>query len=150
MILVGRVPDLFGAHLDAVHRVHHHHGGVGHVEGGPGIRQEIVVAGGVSQIDRVLFPLIMVKGAGDGDLAFNFLGLVIQDGTAVVHFSQPGGGPRRKEEGLGQRGLAAAAMADKDQVADLCGFAGHQILPSLKVASPVPDELSLTGATFLN
>ena len=139
IVPVGRVPDLFGAHLDAVHRVHHHHGGVGHMEGGPGIRQEIVIPGGVGQINRVLFPLIMVKGAGDGDLTFNFLRLVIQDGTAVVDFSQPGGGPRPKEEGLGQRGLAAAPMADQDQVADQCGFAGHQILPSLKVASPVPD-----------
>ena len=113
IVPVGRMPDLFGAHLDAVHRVHHHHGGVGHMEGGPGIRQEVVIPGGVGQIDRVLFPLIVMKGAGDGDLAFNFLGLVIQDGTAVVDFSQPGGGPRPKEEGLGQRGLAAAPMADQ-------------------------------------
>ena len=138
IVPVGRVPDLFGAHLDAVHRVHHQHGAVGHMEGGPGIRQEIVIPGGVGHIDRVLLPLIVVKGAGDGDLTFNFLRLVIQDGTAVVDFSQPGGGPRPKEEGLGQRGLAAAPMADQDEVADQCGFAGHQTLPSLEVASPVP------------
>ena len=55
----------------------------------------------------------LVKGAGDGDLAFNFLGLIIKDGTAVVDFSLPGGGPRPKEEGLGQRGLAAAPVADQ-------------------------------------
>ena len=113
VVPVGRLPDLFGAHLDAVHRVHHHHGPVRHMEGGPGIRQEVVIPGGVGQIDRVLFPLIMVKGGGDGDLAFNFLRLVIQDGTAVVDFSQPGGGPRSKEEGFGQGGLAAAPVADQ-------------------------------------
>jgi hypothetical protein len=73
----GRLPDLFGAHFDAVHRVHHHHGAVGHVQGGPGVRQKVVVPGGVGQVDGMLFPLIMVKGGGNGDLAFNFLGLVI-------------------------------------------------------------------------
>jgi hypothetical protein len=36
-------------------------------------------------------------------------------------------------------------VAYQDEVADLCGFAGHQTLPSLKVASPVPGALPGRG-----
>ena len=91
--MVGGLPDLLGAHLDAVHRVDDDHGPIPHVEGGPGVRQEVVVPGGVGQIDRVFLPLIVVEGAGDGDLAFNLLRLVVEDGGAVIHPPQPGGGP---------------------------------------------------------
>ena len=125
LIVVGGLPDLFRAHLDAVHRVDHHHRPVPHVEDGPGIRQKVVVSGGVGQINGVFFPLVMVKGAGNGDLAFNFLGFVVEDGGAVIHPPQPGSGPGGEQQGLCQRGFAAAAVPDEDQIADICCFARH-------------------------
>ena len=152
LVLIGRVPHFLGAHLDAVHRVHHHDGRVAHVERRPGVRQKVVVAGGVGQINRILFPLVMVKGAGNGNLALDLFGLVIQDGTAVIYFSQPGGGPRPEEEGLGQGGLAATAVADEDQITDLCCLAGHQkislpsrLLPRPKVTSRRRNLFKLPG-----
>ena len=41
-------------------------------------------------------------------------------------------------------------MADEDQIADICRFAGHQILLPSRLASPGRMQLSLTGATFFN
>ena len=139
VIVVGSLPDLLGAHLDAVHGVDHHHRGVAHVEGGPGVGHEVVVTGSVSQVDRVLLPLVMVKGAGDSDLALNFFGFVVEHGTAVIHPPQPGGGPCREQQGFCQRGFATAAVADKDQIADTCGFAHQKLSLSLMLATP-PDN----------
>ena len=122
------MPDFFGAHLDPVHGINHDDGGIGDVEDGPGVGQEIIVTGGVGQVNRVFFVGIMVECGGDRGLALEFFGFEIEHRGAVVYFALTVGGAGAEKEGFGQGSLAAAAVADEGQVSDSCCFAGHHDL----------------------
>ena len=76
-------------------------------------------AGGVQQVDLLIFPLQGRHGGGDGGLAADLLGVVVADGVAVAHFAPPVGGAGKIEHGLRQGGLSRPAVPGYRQVDDM-------------------------------
>src|SRR5690606_11627967 len=70
--------------LDTFGGVQHHHGTVGGHEGAVGVLGEILVAGGVQQVDDVPFVRELQDGGGDRDAALCFKRHPVGDGTALV------------------------------------------------------------------
>ena len=69
---------------------------------------EVGVAGGVEEVD-VLALVLEVEDAGvDGEVVLLLLVVVVGDAGAVVHAAHAVDGVGLEEQGIGQRGLAAA------------------------------------------
>ncbi len=124
----GRPPGILGLGLHAVGRAHDDDGQVDVGQGGDHLAGEVGVAGGVDQVD--LHPVDREGGqAGrDRQLARHLLGLEVHDGGALLHRPPPCDGPRRGQEGLGQRGLAGAMVPDEGDVADSGRVVWHLVL----------------------
>ena len=117
-------PRQLGADLDAVDGADDDHGEVGDGQGGVDVAGEVGVAGRVDEVDLV------GRAVGGGPLerrqrqrqrhrALGFLGLGVAHRRAVLDPPRPGEHPGPQEQGLGERRLAAAAVADDGDVADL-------------------------------
>ena len=116
-----RLPQPKGLHLGAGHRADDEHRQVGHPQRGQGLGLEVGVAGGVDQVDEVALPPHRGDGQRQRLAAAVLLGLVVADRRAVLHPTEAGDRPGLEQHGLGQRGLAGAAVPDEGHVADPFG-----------------------------
>ena len=113
---VAEPPHLLGLDFDARHAVHHHQRGIGGHQRGAGVVDEDIEAGRVEQVDFGLVPLGGGDRGRDGHLALDLFVVEIRDGGALVDARQAVGGARGEEDGGGQRGLSAVAVADQTYV----------------------------------
>ena len=86
--LVARRPDLFGLDHRAGDAVDHHRDGIGHVQRGEGVGEEIAHARRVDQVDLVLVPFGIGEAGRQRMLPRDFLFVVIGDGGAVIHLPE--------------------------------------------------------------
>ena len=118
LVVGGVAPDLLRLDLDAGHAVHHHDRGVGDAQGGPGLGEEVRVAGRVEEVQLRLAPLAVGDGGLQADLPLDLVGIEIGHGGAVVHAAQPVDRSHVEEHRGDQRRLPAASVADHGHVAD--------------------------------
>ena len=131
-------PRRLGSDLDAVDGADHEHRQVGDGEGGADLAGEVGVAGGVEEVDLVRrrlaggrigrLPLQWGDGQGDRHLALDLLRLGVTHGRALVGAPRPWEHAGPVEQRLGERGLAATAVADEDDVSYTVGRRSVQSL----------------------
>ena len=114
-----RLPENLGLHLDAVDGAHHEHRQVGHGQSGQRFRHEVRVPRAVQDVDLVATPLEGGQGERGRHVMGVFFGLEVRDGGAVLHPARPVRRAAAQQQGLGQRRLAGAPVADEGHVADL-------------------------------
>jgi hypothetical protein len=103
-------------------RRHHDQHAVGGGLGAADLADEVGVAGGVDDVERLALPLVGVHGRVDADLAPLLLGRDVGDGGAVLDAARLGEGAGAVEHRLHERRLPCAAVREDGDVADL----GHQ------------------------
>ena len=122
-----------GADLDAVDGADDEHGEVGDRQGGVDVAGEVGVAGRVDEVDLVGLavarrPLERGEGQRQRHRPLDLLGLGVADRGPVLDPPRPDDHAGPQEQRLDQRRLAAAAVADDGDVADLLGRRAAQIL----------------------
>ncbi len=104
--LVGLAPDGLGLRLDTGNGVEHSNGPVEDSKGPFDLYREVNVAGGVDDVDYMVFPLGGGGGRGDGDATLLLLDHPVHDGGAVVNLSDFVGAAGVEKDALGCSGLA--------------------------------------------
>ena len=120
--IVGKAPDLLGLHFHAGHAIHHHQGGIGRYQGGAGVIDKDVVAGGIEDVDLGFFPFSHGDGRGNGDFAGDFLFVKIGYGIAFIDAEEAVGGSGGEEQSGGESGLPGIAVAHHPDVPNVFAF----------------------------
>ena len=131
--------DLAGQRLDAVNGVDDQHGGVGGAEDVAQVADEVVIAGNVDEVVRVILPVEAVEAGLNGAAALEFFGFGIQGRGSFLDLAQAVDGSGGKEEHLRHGGLAASAMTH-DGVGPL--LVQHAVLPQVRRETETPLRLS--------
>ncbi len=117
--LLGHLPGHLGLHLDALDRGDDEQREVGGLERGAHVADEVGVSRRVEQVHLVPVELERRQRQRDRDPAALFLGIEVAHGRAVLDLAQAVGRTGGEQQGLGQRGLAGAAVPDEGHVADV-------------------------------
>ena len=145
--VLGLAPQLRRHDLGAVDGVHHEQGHFGRLHGGQRVADEVGVAGGVQHVDLVVLVGDGGDGGGNGELALDFLGIVVEVRLAVVRRAHARRLAGNEEHGLGQRGLAGAILSHKDDVSDVFGSRScHERPPAFLVEGARTPCAGLTRA----
>ena len=131
--------EFAGLGLDAFAGVDDHDHGIDGGEDAIGVLGEILVAGGIEEIDAVAGVIELEDRRADGDAAFAFEFHPIGGGGALVLAGLDGAGELEgaavEEELLGERGLAGVGMGDDGEGAAPGDFSLHCALNGGRVAS---------------
>ena len=119
--LGGRLPEPDRLHLGPGHRAHHEHREVGHPQRRQRLALEVGVARRVEEVDAVALPHDRGQRQRQRLAAPLLLGLAVAHRRAVLDPAEPRHEAGLEQHGLGQRGLAGAAVADQRHVADPFG-----------------------------
>ena len=118
--------QLAGLGLHALGRVDDHHGGVGGHQGAIGILGEVLVAGGVQDVDAEALVLKLHHRGGDGDAALLFDLHPVGGGSPGVLLALDltglGDGSAIEQEFLRQGGLARVGVRDDGKGASALDF----------------------------
>ena len=117
--VLGGVPQARGHGAKAACRVNHEERRLARAHGCIGIADKVRIAGRVKHVDASVSPDDGGNGGGDGEAALALLRVVIKRGLGAGVTAQTGRLSRQVQHGLGQHGLAHAALAHKDYVLDL-------------------------------
>ncbi len=110
------------AYLRAETPVYQQQGGVRHVERGERSTHEVVRARTVYYIEFLAHPLHVEDGGKDGVAVVLLHGEIVADGILGRDAPAPAYLPAFKEQGLGERSLARAVIAEKGNVLDFVGL----------------------------
>ncbi len=119
--VVGRRPHLFGLHHHARDGVDDDERGVGDVQRGARVAQEVADAGRVDEIDLLFVPLGVREARRERVLARDLFLVVVGDGRSLVDLAEPVDGAGVEEHGGGELGLSGSAVTDESDVSDGCG-----------------------------
>ena len=139
VVFVGLPPHLLGLRLDTLLAVEDGHGAVEHAQAALHLDGEVDVAGGVDDVDLVVFPEAGGGRGGNGDPALLLLLHPVHGGGAVVHLTDLVADTGVVEDALRRRRLAGVDVRHDADVADL-GQVGqhvllcHRSLPTLSIA----------------
>ena len=122
VVAVGQAPVGLGLRLHAGHALDDEHGAVQHAQRAVHFDVEIDVAGGVDDVDAVVFPLARHRGGGDRDAALTLLLHVVGGGVAVMHLADAVRHARVVQDTLGRRGLARVDVGGDADIADLVEY----------------------------
>ena len=114
--ILGGIPQASGHGTGAACGVNHEQRGLASAHRGVGVANEVRIARSVEDVDAGALPLDGSDRSRDRESALAFLAVVIKRGLSAGVASQTGGAARQVEHGLGQHGLAHAALAHKDHV----------------------------------
>ena len=136
--LLAVFPRLFQAHGDAVLGGADDHGGVGGTKGLHHLAGKVKGARRIQHIDAAALVLQGRHGGGQGDLTLGLLGIIITDRIAVRAATHAVDGSGHKQQALRQGGLAAAAVAQQADIADVLYRIAHDTFHSLCYALAPP------------
>ena len=111
MRLAGEVEELAGIGLDAGGGADDEDRRLGGGNGDDRRADEVGVSGRIDHVDPLAVVLRMDDRGENGVLMLLLLVVVVADGRLVIDAPQPVDGAGRVQDGLGDRGLAAAAMS---------------------------------------
>ena len=120
-------PAALGADGDAVFRGAEDHAGLNGAQGAHHVARKIEKARAVEHVDLAAAEVDRRDAGRDRDLALDLFGIVIADGVAVGGLALTVDRTRHVQHALGERGLAAAAMAEQAHVTDILGFVAHVV-----------------------
>ena len=103
-------------------RAHHDERRIHDAQGAHHLADEVEVAGNIDEIDLGILPFDRGDGGADGELALDFLGVVIRNGAAILNAAHAVNRTRGPQQRFGQRGLALAAVADNRNIANILGL----------------------------
>ncbi len=109
--ILGRIPQARGDGAGPRGGVHHKERGLGRGQGPVGIAHEVWIARCVEHVDAAATPRYRGDRGGDGEAARAFLAIVVKRGLGAGVPTKAGRPARQMEHGLGQHGLAHAALA---------------------------------------
>ena len=127
--LLAAFPQPLRPHLDAHDARHRHDRALHHPERAQHVGLEAGLAGRVDQVDRAALPVEVRDRGRDRHLAPALLVVEVRDGRLLGDAPQPVHGARLEQQGLDERGLAGAAMADHGDVSDLAGLRSRHAWP---------------------
>ena len=125
-------PGTLGAHGDAVLGGDQDGAGFHGPQGAEHFAHKVKVTRAVQHVDLRPTEVHRRETGGNGDLALDLFGVVVADGVAVADLAQTVGAAGDEEHALGKAGLAAVAVAQKADVANVFGF--HVLLPLYQVS----------------
>ena len=125
VVLVSLAPNSLGLRLHAFLAVEHGNCTVEDAQGALNLDREVNVAGGVDDVDLVVFPEAGHGGRRDGDAAFLFLFHPVSGRSAVVRFADLVVHTRVEQDALGSSGLAGINVGHDADVADLAKVGKH-------------------------
>jgi hypothetical protein len=105
---------------------HHEQRSVGRAQPGPHVADEVVVAGGVEQVDEHAVVLERREREVDRALLAYLRVLEVAHRRAVLDPTGAGHRPGRDEQGLDQRRLPGSGVADEHDIADPPGLVGRR------------------------
>ena len=108
-------------------RAHHHDRRAARAHRGIEFALEIVEAGDIEKVELDVLPSGVGEGEGDGSLSCDLLFVEVGDGGAVVRLAHAFNDAAVEEDGLHERRLALAAVADDGDVADICCGNTHNV-----------------------
>ena len=123
----GSLPHTLGADRDAVLGSDQDGPGFHRAQGAQGLTDEVEIARAVQNIDLLAAEADRGNGGCNGDLALDLFRVVVASGVAVRDLALTIDGAGHKEHALSQTGLAAVAVAQEGDVANVFGF--HVLLP---------------------
>src|SRR4051794_36292424 len=127
--LVAALPEALGADLDAHDARDARDGALDHSKRAEDVGLEARLARRVDEIDRTALPLEVGDRRRDRHPAPALLVVVVGDRRLLGDAPEPVHGSRLEQQGLDQRGLAGAAMADHRDVSDLPGLRSRHAWP---------------------
>ena len=116
--LLGALPQADRVDLGAHDRVDHEDGRFADPQGAERVGDEAGLARGVDEVDLALVPVERAQRRADRHLARLLVGVGIGGRVAIQDRAQPVDGAGLEQQRLVDRGLPAAAMADKGDVPD--------------------------------
>ena len=116
--LLAVLPCLLKAHGDAVLGGAHQNGGICGAQGFHHGAGEVEGTGGIQKVNLGVLILQRCHGGRDGDVAADFLGIIVANGVAVGILAHTVDGTGHVKQTLGQGSLAAAAVAQKTDISD--------------------------------
>jgi hypothetical protein len=120
--LVTALPHDLGAHLHAGHGIHQDKSAVRDTQRRDHLSDEVGIARRIEQIDLVILVFTGEERRRERELAPDLLVLEIRNRVAFLYLPHPGESACQEEQGLRQRGLAAAAVRHQGDVADGFGW----------------------------
>ena len=123
--VLGRKPQARGDGAGARRGVHHEDCRLRGGERSVRVTHEVRVARRVEHVDPRALPLYRGDRSGDGKTALAFLAVVVKRGLGAGVSTQAGRLARKVEHGLGQHGLAHAALAHECEVLHFPSACSH-------------------------
>ena len=140
--LVAAAPQPRGHDLDAGDGRDGEERALDHAQRAERVRDEAWIAGGVEDVELVALVLGVQQRARDRHRAPLLVLVVIRHRAAVRHGAQARDRARLEEQRLRERRLAASAVADERDVADLLGRERHAVPPAGSTGSG--DDIALS------
>ena len=123
LLVLQILPAALRAHAEPVLGGAHQHAHLGGPDAGLHLAGEVKVARRVQHVDLHALVVDGGHGQGDGDLALDFLRIVIANGVAVRGLAQAVGDAGDVQHALHQGGFPAAAVAQQADIANV-----HRVL----------------------
>ena len=120
-------PAALGADGDAVFRGAEDHAGLDGAQSAHHVTRKVEKARAVEHVDLAAAEVDRRDAGRDRDLALDLFGIVVTDGVAVGGLALTVDRTSHVQHALGERGLAAAAMAEQAHIADILGFVAHVV-----------------------
>ena len=139
-LIAEHLPGALRADAQAVLRAADQHGALGRADTGENFAGEVKVARSVEHVDLHVLVLHGGDGEGDGDVSLDLFRVVVAGGVAVGDLAEAVGAASHEQHTLSEGGLAASAMAEQHDIANVfCTHRGSCLLP---------DRNSLAGSHF--
>ncbi len=107
------------------------HAGLDRAQRAQHVAHKVKVTGAVQNVDLLAGKLHGHNGGGDGDLAGDLFRVVVADGVAVGDLAEAVDGAGHVQHALDQAGLAAVAVTEDGDVANVFSF--HVLLPLCQI-----------------
>ena len=133
--LFAHVHGLFNAYHGAGYGAHDYKGGIRQGHCGADFAIEIEEAGGIDNVDLGVLPLKGSEGGVDGNGTLDLLRIVIANGVAVAGLAHAVDGAGHIKQTLCQSGLAASAVAQQTDIANVLNRIPHNLFPLLILGS---------------
>jgi len=116
--MVAIIPGNLGPNFQSCHRIHQDKSGIRNPQGGNHFTNEVIVSGGVEEINLGVFVFNRNDGCVNGNSPTDFLFVIIRKRGSIFDFPKAGCSPRSMQESFRQHGLASASVGNHGNIAD--------------------------------
>ena len=128
------LPERDGRRVHALGRAHHEQRGIGGAQAGTQFADEVRISGRVDQVDLDALVEHGRDGKAHGALLADRRRVVVADRGALHDGTGPVHGAGRREQGLGEGGLAGTRRSHQDHIANIAGVVYSDRGPGVTVS----------------